>query len=183
MRVPRFPTSAGTVVRGLILAAAVSLWVAASPVRADEMGMSAGGLHAQPQPPPMVPRFGPGIVPPFGSSPVPPLGPNIVPPLGPDIVPPLVSGPCCQGDFDHHRRHRFPFPVFGVVTQTYSLPPVAAQPLPAPGSVLPPPPPDFEPRLVTLKPLAARPGDPAAVVVMRAGEPQEVVKFKETETR
>jgi len=68
------------------------------------------------------------------------------------------------------------------MTQTYALPPAAGQPLLAPGSVLPPPPPDFEPRVVTLKPLAVRPGDPAAVVVMRAGESQEVVKFAGTET-
>jgi hypothetical protein len=112
----------------------------------------------------------------------PPFPPGIVPPLPPDIVPPLLQGPCCQDGFGHRRPHRFPFLGFGVVTDSYSLPPAAGQPLLAPGSVLPPPPPDFEPRVVTLKPLAVRPGDPAAVVVMRAGESQEVVKFAGTET-
>jgi hypothetical protein len=153
--------------RGLILAAAVSLCALVAPVQADEMGWSAGGSHMQPRPRPAAA----------------PSGSVIVPPLPPNIVPPLVQGPCCQDGFRHHRAHRFPFLGFGVLTQTYSLPPVAAQPLPAPGGVLPPPPPDFEPRVVTLKPSVARPGDPATVIVMRAGEPLEVVTFRATETR
>jgi hypothetical protein len=201
MRIPRFSTTAGATVRALILAmAAMSLGAVAASAQADEMAGGAGasaGPHASS---PMAPRFGPGIVPPFGSSamppsgsrmvppfgssPVPPLGPGIVPPLGPTIVPPLVSAPCCQGGADHGRRHRFPFLAFGVPTTTSPSAVGADQTAqPAPGADLPPPPSDFEPRLVTLKPLAARPGDPATVIVMRAGESQEVVKFAETETR
>ncbi|MGH6942531.1 hypothetical protein [Hypericibacter sp.] len=63
-----------------------------------------------------------------------------------------------------------------------SQPPgAAAAPSPvANAPALPPPPPDFEPRLVSLKPFARLPGDPASVTVLRAGEPGEVVTFAGT---
>ena len=181
MRPNRALTIARAAARGLILtAAAMSLWAAILPARADEMGTSMGGSHPHS---PMMPHFAPGIVPPLGPGTMPPSGSGMVPPLGPGIVPPLVPGPCCQGGFDHGRRHRFPFLGFGVVTTTNPSPAAEGQTATAAASAnLPPPPADFEPRLVTLKPSAAMPGDPTSVVILRPGRPDEVVRLGGTRT-
>jgi hypothetical protein len=139
--------------------------------------------------PGMVPRFSSTMVPPFGSSIVPPFGSTIVPPFGASIVPPLVTGR--MPPFNDGFRHRRPFPFFPFfpfaggffgnpwfVNPWMSLDPPPTQMAAAPN--LPPPQPDFEPHIVSLKPHAAAPGDPASVVIMRPGQADEVVKFGET---
>jgi hypothetical protein len=124
-----------------------------------------------------MPSRGPGLVPSSGSGIVPSFGPTIIPSFGAGIVPPLVSAqPCCQGGADHRRHHRPFFADFGVAAvngPTFVLQPVA----PAPAPALPPPA-DFDPRLVTLKPFIPRPGDPASVRILRPGQPDEIVKVQ-----
>lgn len=158
-----------TATYGLLLAGAVTGWALVSPAAAETAARPTAG-HFQV---PMMPRF--------DSGPVPPLGPGIVPPLGPNMVPPLVSENSGDG-FNRVRPHRFPFfPFVGGGVYVSQPPGVAAAPLPvASAPALPPPPPDFEPRLVSLKPFAHQPGDPASVTVLRAGEPEEVVTFSGT---
>ena len=155
---------------GLLLAGALTGYALLTPAAAETAARSTGS-HFQV---PMMPRF--------DSGPVPPLGPGIVPPLGPTMVPPLVSENSGNA-FNRVRPHRFPFfPFIGGGAVYVSQPPgVAAAPLSvASAPALPPPPPDFEPRLVSLKPFAHQPGDPASVTVLRAGEPEEVVTFSGT---
>jgi hypothetical protein len=160
--------------RWLIMAAVatMSVWTMASPA-SGEMGTrpSGGAIHSS-----LLPHFRPRILPPMGPGIVPPLGPGIVPPFGPGIVPPLVPGP---GGVDHRRPHRFPFFPFGGGEVFIAPPPDPGAPQAQLATLpkLPPPPPDFQPHVVTLKPSAAMPGDPASVVVMRPGRPDEVVTF------
>ncbi len=154
---------------GLLLAAALTGYALLSPAAAETAARPSGS-HFQA---PMMPRF--------NSGPVPPLGPDIVPPLGPNMVPPLVSENAGNG-FNRVRPHRFPFfPFIGGGVYVSQPPGAAAAPSPvANAPALPPPPPDFEPRLVSLKPFARQPGDPASVTVLRAGKPEEVVTFPGT---
>lgn len=175
------PSLAPAAIRWLIVAAmAMSVWTVAFPASA-EMGTRPSGFHFHSS---MVPHFRPGMMPRMGQGIVPPFGPGIVPPFGGTIVPPLVSGP---DGIDHGRLHRFSrfplarFPFDGGVGGGFFIGPsqdpddpsaqLAALPK------LPPPPPDFQPHVVTLKPSVAKPGDPASVVVMRPGQPDEVVSF------
>ena len=147
-------------------------------------------FHFQPGfKPGFMPRFSSTMVPAFGSSIVPPFGSTIVPPFGGTIVPPLVTGR--MQPFNDGFRHRRPFPFSpffpfagGFIGNPWfgnpwmSLDPPPTQMAAAPN--LPPPQPDFEPHIVSLKPHTAAPGDPASVVIMRPGQADEVVKFGET---
>jgi hypothetical protein len=113
------------------------------------------------------------------SLPMPSFQPGIVPPLGSNIVPPLVPGPCCQGSIGHHgklllipvilsQRQAAANPLANLDSQSAKSAAIAKMAAPEP---------DIQPRLVSLKPYSAMPGDPVSVLILRPGYPDEVVTF------
>ena len=109
---------------------------------------------------------------------MPSFQPGIVPPLGSNIVPPLVPGPCCQGGMSHGKLLLIPVilsqrqaaanPLANLDSQSAKSAAIAKTTAPAP---------DIQPRLVSLKPYSAMPGDPVSVLILRPGYPDEVVTF------